>query len=64
MPRRMPCGVPPTTSITPGIAATPISSSRGSNRLRVIQGSTTDMMIGATPMHVAATEAFASLIAP
>ena len=64
MPARMPPGVPPTTSITPGTAATPIMSSRQSKRRPVNQGSTIETRIGATPMQVAATEAFASLMAP
>ncbi len=64
MPDRIPAGVPPTTSATPGIATTPTIRSRGSKRLRRINGSSSAMKAGATPMQLAATDAFASLIDP
>ena len=63
-PSRMPAGTPPTTSATPGRTASPSNSSRGANRVRMTHGSTIAVNGAASAMHVAATEAFASLIAP
>ena len=63
-PPRIPVGVPPTTSATPGSATTPITSSRGSKERRAIHGSITARKIGPIAMQVAATDAFASLMAP
>ena len=64
MPSRIPVGVPPTTSTTPGITASPNNSSRGSKRRRTRNGSTNAMNTGVSAMQVAATEAFDSLIEP
>jgi hypothetical protein len=64
MPMRMPAGTPPTTSATPGSTATPSATSRHENRLRASRGSTSAVNTVASAMHVAPTDAFASLIDP
>ena len=63
-PRRMPSGMPPTTSATPGSTAMPNSSSRHENGRRVSHGSITEVKAGASAMQVTATEALDSLMAP
>ena len=63
-PSRMPVGTPPTTSATPGNTASPSKRSRGEKRVRVSHGSTSAVNGVASAMQVAATDAFASLIAP
>ncbi len=64
MPSRMPDGTAPTTQATPGTTATPMPSSRQSNRRRASSGSISARNTGAIAMQVAATDALASLIAP
>ena len=63
-PMRMLSGMPPTTSATPGSTAMPSARSRGENGRRASFGSTIAVNTVASAMHVAATEALASLIAP
>ena len=63
-PRRISPGRPPATRATPGTTAAPISNSRGSKRRPATQGSTMARNTGHKAMHVAATDALASLIAP
>ena len=64
MPVRMPAGVPPTTSATPGSTARLIPTSARCGRRRASDGSMIDTNTGVSAMHVAATEAFDSLIEP
>ena len=64
MPMRMSAGTPPTTSATPGNTATPSARSRRLKRVPASQGSSSAVNTLASAMQVAATDAFASLIAP
>ena len=64
MPVRMPDGVPPTTSATPGRTATLMATSTRFGRRRASDGSMIDTNTGVSAMHVAATDAFDSLIEP
>jgi hypothetical protein len=64
MPARIPSGVPPTTSATPGKTAMPKASSRTSKRRRVSSGSMNATNTGVSAMQVAATDALLSLMEP
>jgi ABC-type multidrug transport system ATPase subunit len=62
IPRCMPLGTPPTTSITPGITATPSSSSRRWKARFASIGSIMETNTEPIAIQVAATEALESLI--
>ena len=64
MPVRIPTGVPPTTSATPGSTATLMPTSTRFGRRRASDGSMIDTNTGVSAMQVAATDAFDSLIEP